>query len=1051
MAYAHPAVDGHPSQPASRPSHLFRASPPDSLIVRNTSLQSSQESFNLNSRRLQLRNSGFRGTILPTRRISPFASSPAVPELFVPQSNEDNSPRTAEKRALLGESLPSSPVSILQELSNSSRRQRTPRQSLVGIFEDPDTKENKPPELTSSSWLNEAGVDSSPAARPGTPLKMMTTRKISSPNKENTPPPQSSPVPKQPKGRRKTRLSNRSTSFDASRYIEHLESELAALNTRVDALTCPTTTRAHNAKVRNLTNQVRSLRLEVSAWEAKFDERVVDEVAKRSEVEADLRRALRRLEHEKEAKDVRIQELEGEIEHAQVKVKEANSLATTNQDLERRVDTLTQLLAQSPTRQEYQHSLPSPDKCVPTQRTPRPRSMLPKISSSPMLPRRLSLNVPTSATWRSTSFQSTDSIPETPEESTPPRTTDHLEQDDSTPQPNPRSRPTSGSVSLESTSHESGVISSRPTSITSSTSSTSAPWSSSYSSHANEDPRSFSRARRMRRFPSGTGSLKPLILPTSMNGPSISASAPLPRTSFASSQGAPDSYFDPAAAFLSIAEIANSDSLAATPDLSQHRRSVSWARNQALNALEGKPYLRGDDEDAPDYNSDLPSHTNQETGPNQNVRIDFDETPPRQRLSLEFELSGLASSLSSPEVNLEQLRGAILDPKDTSSPHLASPTTDLPKPTNAASTCFGTPILSRHVPSLLSTPIPLTRTTSEPLRPMPTTLRHYSHNPRPNIPSQCLASQKAEPNTTVAFFSRLTALVTSIRDPVILARRILHNAWARTSTPKAHGGLGWWLMGLVYRSCHRIEKSDVVPHESDEEDDDRFSAGRRDSNIDWHQFYSAEASKQRRVRAFIGDYMSTRNKEKSRIPELEDSPSVPKFDEKEPQTLRPRDVTYDEQPVRCQDCIEPTGRRSLRLWLRFSLAVVLAIGVAIKDGPGVLLRAEETRINENQNTYNEQNDTKDDNATACSTPFDQNSETEPETRIKTLEQRPVTMLEQKAAHEAENEARHGIEHTVDGVSAKNNDDEEYWGWELTFENYTAEDFQDGNEPSTPAS
>ena len=1040
MAYTQSTTDGHLSQSASRSNHLFRPSPPpDPLLGRNSSLQPQQESYNSNSRRLHIRNTAFRGSILHTRRISPFASSVTNSKLSTRQSNEDNSSRTAERRAIYGENLPSSPVSILQELSNG---RRTPKQSLVGIFEDPDTKENKSTESTCSSWLNEAGVDSSPAARPGTPQKTMTACESSSPNKENTQPPQGSPMPKQPRGRRKVRMNNRPTSFDACQYIEHLESELAALNTRVDALTCPTTTRAHNAKVRNLTNQVRSLRLEVSAWETKFDERVTDEVVKRSKVEADLGRAVRRLEHEKEAKDLRIQELEGEIEHAQIRVREADSLATTNQDLERRVDTLTQLLAQSPTRQEYQQPLPSPDKLISTRQPPRPRSMLPKIPSSPVLPRRLSLNMPTSAAWRSTSFQSADSIAETPEEGTPPKTKDHFEEDDLTPQPNPRSRPSSGSVSFESTSHESGVLSSRPTSITSSTSSTSAPWSSSHSFHANEDPRSVSRARRMRRFPSGTGSLKPLILPTSMNGPSIPASAPLCRSSFTFGHGAPDSYFDPATAFQSIAEVANSSSPVATPDLSQRRRSVSWARNQALNALEGKPYLRGDEEDVSDCSSDLPSYANQEGCRSRNIHIDSNDTPPCQRSSLEFELSGLTSSPDTPEVDLEQPRGATADLTSTSPSPPAHTRKDSAKLTPAAPIAFETPVNPRRLPSLPPTPIPLTRSISEPPHPFPTTIQNNSYDLRSCASCQCLRSSKAEPNTSVAFLSRLTTLITSIHDPMILARRILHNAWTRTSTPKAHGGLGWWLMGLVYRSYHRFEKSDIVPPEVDEEDDDRFSAGRRDSNIEWHQFYSAEASKQRRISAFIGDDISARIEARKGISQLEDSPPIQNSDEEEPLCPNSHDNTNSQQPVRCKDCVEPAGRRSLRLWLRFSLAVVLAIGIAIKDGPGMLLGGNGTKTNDEQKSSDECNDAKYEATTIHSMAFDQKSTTKPESRTTPHEQRASTSLMEVAGQEEDNDTHHGKE---------KNDDDEYWGRELTFKNYTAEDFEDGNEPSTPAS
>ena len=39
----------------------------------------------------------------------------------------------------------------------------------------------------------------------------------------------------------------------------------------------------------------------------------------------------------------------------------------------------------------------------------------------------------------------------------------------------------------------------------------------------------------------------------------------------------------------------------------------------------------------------------------------------------------------------------------------------------------------------------------------------------------------------------------------------------------------------------------------------------------------------------------------------------------------------------CGDCVEPSSRRTLRLWFQFSLTIVLAVGIAIKHGPGTLL------------------------------------------------------------------------------------------------------------------
>lgn len=41
--------------------------------------------------------------------------------------------------------------------------------------------------------------------------------------------------------------------------------------------------------------------------------------------------------------------------------------------------------------------------------------------------------------------------------------------------------------------------------------------------------------------------------------------------------------------------------------------------------------------------------------------------------------------------------------------------------------------------------------------------------------------------------------------------------------------------------------------------------------------------------------------------------------------------------IRCADCVEPASKRGFKLWFKFSLALVLAIGIAILEGPGTLL------------------------------------------------------------------------------------------------------------------
>lgn len=108
--------------------------------------------------------------------------------------------------------------------------------------------------------------------------------------------------------------------------------------------------------------------------------------------------------------------------------------------------------------------------------------------------------------------------------------------------------------------------------------------------------------------------------------------------------------------------------------------------------------------------------------------------------------------------------------------------------------------------------------------------------------------------------------------------------------------------------------------------DQKIVEEKRASNFDWDH-YSARASRLRTAEHYLHDRGSTRtvwNRNKS--PKPRDVPVAipPKFDT-EPRTFP------------CDDCTEPSSRRTFRLWFQFSLAIVLAVGVAIKHGPGSLL------------------------------------------------------------------------------------------------------------------
>jgi len=44
----------------------------------------------------------------------------------------------------------------------------------------------------------------------------------------------------------------------------------------------------------------------------------------------------------------------------------------------------------------------------------------------------------------------------------------------------------------------------------------------------------------------------------------------------------------------------------------------------------------------------------------------------------------------------------------------------------------------------------------------------------------------------------------------------------------------------------------------------------------------------------------------------------------------------DREQAKCPRCVEPAGKRTFKLWAKFGLALVLAVGIAVIEGPGTL-------------------------------------------------------------------------------------------------------------------
>ncbi|GAM38232.1 hypothetical protein TCE0_033f08793 [Talaromyces pinophilus] len=138
------------------------------------------------------------------------------------------------------------------------------------------------------------------------------------------------------------------------------------------------TTKPQVSKLRSLNAEIKVLRQEIAEWEDKFDVRVHEEVGLRTDVESKLRTKIIFLEGQLEDYATRIKELEHERDLQAQKLRNAESLRSTNRGLERRIDVLTELLAQSPTKIEPRSPEVSPSRS-PGPRLSRPKSMLPSV------------------------------------------------------------------------------------------------------------------------------------------------------------------------------------------------------------------------------------------------------------------------------------------------------------------------------------------------------------------------------------------------------------------------------------------------------------------------------------------------------------------------------------------------------------------------------------------------------------------------------------------------------------------------------------------------
>ncbi len=899
-SHAHPLPDGRDvySNGSSGP-------PSASCTVQSRSAPVSRQLDELCSpqtRRLQLRNNGFRGPLLPFRRISPLlgASLDGIEPFTLSAVNNESSPSSAEKRTLYGEDLPQSPVNILQELNkiSSKKRRASPRPGFGAIFEDNLGKEHN----CETSWYNGGSNDCSPVAPVMTPTKRSHLREVSL--NQRTTPPLSVPLAKHVKGRNMNNGKLRSTSSEIATYIEHLESELASAHAKLDLQPSPRTSKLRATKLRALNTENRNLKHENSEWQKNFESRVQEERAKRLDADIELRSSMRILEDEMEMKDARMAELEWDLESMRVRMRDLEGLESINHNLEKRIEALTNLLVQSPTKLELSSASTSPIRADPSKRTPRPRSMLSRLPPSPGGLRLSLATVSESSLGRSQSLGAAPDTAESPEVVSEQAPNGYDLQSPTSDEGRNSPHPTRQSEHFDRRSRASTSFRSAPSSASKHTSMRSigsfGPISWGLS---DQEEKSATKQRRMRRFPSGSKSLKPLVLPLTTDAPFQPTSAPISSTGGMTRQDIEDS------TIVSLSPLDNE----ASREQPQFQRSATWAQEQTLKTLEG--IFEGSNDVGCGITKlsqcDL-AETEEECNMGfQAIPTDKRKTRSRPR-SLRKELEEAAVKQGTEGLADADHPGSFEDSL-------------IPVDPVQSLAVFGT---SPSEPSLLAIHGQQSRQALETVDTDPT--------PRPNTKQRSVefstqGSPKANPSVALSqepahgIFSRLTNVIMETKqEPFVLARRLLVNAWSLGS--RRLGGIGWWLLGLVYGTRWRKRKRKA---------DTETAEDGLIRNFDW-QHSSSESSRTRSAGDFPRDYGSTNNHAQGWISSPHISRGIPPVTQSSNPRTRPH-------PFPCGNCVEPNSRRTLRLWLQFSLTIILAIGVAIKHGPGALLESDNQR------------------------------------------------------------------------------------------------------------
>jgi uncharacterized coiled-coil protein SlyX len=691
------------------------------------------------------------------------------------------------------------------------------------------------------------------------------------------------------KNRKKSRTSTRAPSFQAAKYIEYLESELTASNAKLDSLKSPETVRGQAAAIRKLDKQIQVLTRDLTEWEQTFEERVNDEVFNRTQGDGNLRLRIQELEENVVRKDIHIIELGKELEETRVKLSESRSAEAT---LCHRLDVLTDVLAKSPVKNSFPPLASSSVELSNSTLTSKPFLSRVPTSPVPSISRSGSID---EQTRRHSFLVSPRSVPEAFEYSVDCTLENAIVDDQEFYCPSNSTRPTSGTF----TSASGQSFSSRPTSIMS-TGSTGVSWGLPVT---NEERPAVGKHKKSRRFAPGNTGLKPLILPaTTMLPASLPTSVVTGSNYETPLRSNNEDYREPSVMNSQIPEISMS-----SPSRPGHRRPISWTHSSSKQTSQE---VNADDSFV-EFTKDLllSSTPNRVTKsfhqqPDMPFEILDDDLIPQSSRSLEQELwndedSDQEDHTESVLMTSEQMpvsQGSIDDAKAL-----------------RIHSSLGSKFDESMSSILTEGTVRLTR---------PVLSRQSFREPE----SLCFVDHLSTPLSRIPY---LTNLLSSLgHTPFTLARRLIFNSWV--NGVKTISRFARWLLNIV-SSSRRCGNSTSNQELLRLQQPNRGRLGTPFSPIN---------SEPRPLTPQKGPVMPLRGtlQLESRSPGLlEYVPRRCCTSHAQSISLPHGHPTLDESISACPNCVEPAGKRKVKLWAKFTLALFLAVSVACMEGPEKLI------------------------------------------------------------------------------------------------------------------